>query len=225
MENIKKPKPTPADFEKRRLYNTKFQEGIVTDEENFDYLDFMNSIDWSPELFEENGKCGLKTALGEMILPPVYDDMSLPYEVNKGDRIVALKDGKCGIVIADTKGTWLIKPEFDYIGYPNTLTHVCKDGKWGVLNIATGEYLIPLECDKVFSEGGYLFVNGIGTFEKDGKIGVITQYGAFTQPIFDEVEFDDEAPVKVKFNGEWGYINEENQFTKDEEEACYFYEM
>lgn len=225
MEDIKKSKPTPADFEKRRLFTKRFNESSVTDEENFDYLDFMNSIDWSAETFEEEGLCGLKTSLGEMVLPPVFEVVCPTYEVNNGDRIVVMQNKKWGVVIADTKGTWLIQPEFDYIGYPNALTQVCKDGKWGVLNITTGEYLIPLTCDKVFSEGGYLFVNGIGTFEKDGKLGVITQYGAFTQPIFEEVEFDDEAPVKVKLNGEWGYINEENQFSRDEEEASYFYEM
>lgn len=227
MGNTKKSKPTFTDYKKRDEYIKILNEEHVDSDRNLEFLDFMNAFDWSAEIFMMDEKCGLNNALGEMVLPPVFEDMKLRSntDVSRGDWIVARQNGKWGVVLADVVGTWLIQPEYDFIGYPNNLTHVCKDGKWGVLDLSKGEYLIPLVCDMVHDDHGFMFINGIGTYEKDGKTGVIGHDGNFTEPIFEEVENEFEVPVKVKYNGQWGFINEDNKFTMDEDEACYFYEM
>jgi hypothetical protein len=161
------------------------------------------------------------------MLAPVFEDMKLlsQHDIKKGDRIVVQQNGKWGVILADGIGTWLVQPEYDYVGYPNTITHVCKDGKWGVLNLSTLSFLIPPECDKIFVDNGFMFTNGIGYYEKDGKTGVISASGEFTGAIFDDVNGDPEGCVKVMLNGEWGFINKENEFTTDEEEAYYYSEM
>ena len=225
MSNEKLPKPTPADYEKRVANNRLFTEGTNPDQDLIN-LEFLDSIDWSAEIFEQDGKYGVKTALGEMVLPPVFDNFwgLTSSEIKKGDRVVAVQNGKCGVAIADGTYTWLVKPEYDFIGYPNQITHVKKDGKWGLLDIINGKFLISLECDSIDDYMGFPFSNGIGFYEKGGKTGVITQFGTFTEPIFEEVEKDSDGDVKVKFNGQWGFINEGNEFTLDENEAYYSYD-
>ena len=185
----------------------------------------FDSYDEKEVVITENGKYGIKTPDGEVILPPLYDNFKKPMYLKKGTRVVVEVRGKWGVVIADGTGTWLIKPEYEYIGYPNDIVNICKNGLWGVLNIATGEYLIPPECESVSNDQGFIFTNGIGYYEKGGKCGVIRDDGAFTEAIYDEVDgFPDEV-VKVKYNGQWGYIDENNSFTTDEDSACYHFDV
>ena len=65
------------------------------------------------------------------------------------------------------------------------------------------------------------FLNGTSIFKIEGKYGVLDAGGDMTEAIFDEVNPDLEGWVEVKYNGEWGYIDEDGQFTKDEEEASF----
>ena len=222
MKNISLPRPTLTDYQKRNTYYDIQNTHETTSEQDMEFMDFTNSFDWSGEIFQVNDKCGLKTALGEMVLPAAYEDMLVLSfrDTAKGDRVSACHNGKWGVVIADGIGTWHIQPEYDYIGYPCDFTHVRKDNKWGVLNVSTGEYLIPPECDSISHESIFLFINGLAVYDKDGKTGVISSCGAFTAPEFDDVEWS-EGSVKVKYQDKWGFINEENKFTTDEDEAYY----
>ena len=78
-------------------------------------------------------------------------------------------------------------------------------------------YLINNQAFKIKS-----YCNGIGTFEINGKWGVMREDGEHTEAIFDEVETDFDVAVKVRIGEVWGWINEEGQFTKDGDEACYW---
>ncbi len=221
--NTTTPKPTPADYEVRKHFEDRLDaESSVNEQLEMEYIDFLNSIDWESEIFMVGDHCGLKNALGEVILAPKYDDMAIlsGIETSKNDYVSVNQNGKWGVAIADGEGTWIIQPEFDYIGIPNNLTHVYKDGKWGVLNLEEGNFLIPVECDSISHEYGFLFVNGLAIYTKNKKIGVINDRGEFTDAIFDEVDWA-EGAVKVLFNGEWGFIDANNQFTLDEDEAHY----
>ena len=221
MENNKLPKPTLADYAKRDAYNESNESRSIDQE--MDYLDFVNSIDWSAEIFTVDEKIGLKTALGEVILPPIFEDIYILtfIDYNKGAYVTVGINGKYGVVIADGIGTWVIEPKFDYIGIPTSLTNVFINNKWGVIKIPSGEYLIPPECDAVSRSNGFLFINGLAIYEKDGKTGVISSCGHFTKPEFEDIEWWDDGSVKVKYNGEWGFIDENDQFTTDEDEAYY----
>lgn len=214
---INKPKPTLTDYEKLREYEES--DDLFN---NDTYLDFVNSINWDCETFEEGDFVGLKNALGEVILKPKYEDINvfLGFETNRDDHVAVKHNGKWGVAIADGIGTWLIEPEFDHIGYPNQLIPVYKNGKWGVLDIKLKEYLIPIECDSISYDYGFMFINGLAVYRKNDKQGVINDRGEFTDAIFDEVDWA-EGSVKVLFNGEWGFIDEKNQFTLDEDEAYY----
>ena len=137
LPQVKLPRPTLADYEKREELREKIRNGTggagIHDKE----MELLNSFDWSHELYSEGDLYGLKTALGQVLLPPLFENfrMMTIQELKNGDRVVTQQGGKWGVIIVDGTGTWLIKPEYDYIGYPNDVTHVCKDGKWGVLDI------------------------------------------------------------------------------------------
>lgn len=227
MKDKKSPKPVKTDPKKRE----KFEENQISDKElNITDRDIeiaLDSIKRETKIIVDGEKMGLKTFQDEIILPPLFDNVCLlsHHELKKGDKVVARMKGKYGVVLADGTGTWIVKPEFDYIGYPNNLTHVCKDGKWGVLDISKGEYLISPECDKIWADHGFMFTNGIGVYEKDGKMGVVTDYGAFTEPVFEDIDGEPEDWVKVRYQGQWGFINENNEFTTVEDEADYRYSV
>jgi hypothetical protein len=192
-----------------------------------DVMDVLGAYDWSTYVVKEGDKIGLKTKEGEIILPPQIDDIRqlMEKEPQKGDLVVAQVKGKWGIIAADGKGTWIIEPGYDKIGYPNNLTYVQKDGKYGVLDLSKREFLIPLACDKIWDDMGFMFTNGIGYYEKGGKIGVIDESGRFTDAVFEDVDGEPEGLVKVKYNGKWGFVREDNGFTEMEAEGFYWYSL
>jgi hypothetical protein len=215
------PRPSKADYEKKSAFDKAMSKGELVDYN--EYMDLFNRFDWSAEVFESNGKYGLKNAVGEIIVAPDYEDFMMlsSSDLQTGDWVVAQDKGKWGVLEVDGNGNWMIEPEYDYIGYPNPITHVRKNEKWGVLDINKNEFIIPLECDKVHADMGFMFTNGIAIYEKDGKVGVIIEDGRFTSPIFEDVD-EENGFVKVKHKGEWGYINQEGEFTTSEDEEEYW---
>lgn len=209
------PKPTAAIL----AHRTTLEKESKQDE----LLDLLNSYDWSCEVFEENGKYGLKSCVGKVLLPAKFDNFKAlaNVHVNEGQKMVAMQDGKYGILRADGIGKWIVAPEFDEIGYPNIITSVYKDGKWGVINTSSGELIIPAELDLIYGGNDFIFNNGMAYFEKDGKVGVMNEDVEFTEAIFDEAEPDEHGVIVVKLNGKEGFIDENGQFTEDEDEAWF----
>lgn len=219
------PKPTPGDYAKRKQLEERSMKSTVDESV---YLNLMNSFDWSARLFRRKDRYGLKSALGEVLIPAKFEDfmMMTQQEIKNGDLVVTRDKGKWGVLKADGRGTWILKPEFEYIGFPNNITFVCKDGKWGVIDILKGKYLIEPECDEILHDRGFMFINRVGFYVKNEKYGVIMDWGAFTKPVFEDYGGDiDAGPVKVKYRGRWGYINEKNEFTEDEDDAYYWYSL
>lgn len=206
-------KPTKEDYLKKQHIDFDSEEDLV----------FVNRFNWSPEVYEVNGKKGLKNCIGEVLTDAVYDDFyNLPnFDISLHDKVVAVVNNKCGVVLLDGKGTWLVQPEYDYIGYPNQITYMKKEGKWGVYNLYENKFILPLVCDWLSHENGFLFCNEVAFYGIGDKTGVILGNGEFTRAMFDDVEMEDNGTVKVFYQKEWGYVNEEGQFTKDEDEAYF----
>jgi hypothetical protein len=222
MEDELRPKPSPEEYHRFKELEKQMEPGEWNDE----WMELYDARDWSPEIFKDGDKCGLKSALGEVILPAEYDNVKLLDStiVENGDRVVAIQNGMWGVVIADGKGTWIVQPEFDYIGYPNDVTAVKKGDKWGVLNISRGKFIIPPECEMVFENNGFLFLNGIGTYLKNSKLGIITEEGDFTDAIFEAMDPNPQGLVKVRLNDQWGFIDEKDQFTEHMNMAAYCFD-
>jgi hypothetical protein len=188
-----------------------------------DYFEFCAQFNWEPVVFEENGKVGLKTPYGELIIPAMIDDYYLLSRNSHKmlDRLTVVVGDKYGIIKTNGSGTWIVEPEYDYIGFPDAITHVRKEDKSGLLNISTNELVAPLEYDNVYEDNGFFFLNGIGVLIKGDKIAIVMDYGKVSKAIFDDIEQPVEGVVKVKMNGEWGYIDEEGDFTTNIDDAYF----
>lgn len=218
MKEKVKRKPSKKEYEK---YNAILEQGDWSEDD----IKFLDQIDISSDVFEENGNHGLKNCLGEVLIKSQYQDfMTLSsYDIKKGDRVTAMQNGKWGVLRVNTDEEWLAEPIYDFIGYPNRITFVVKEGVYGVMDLEDKKFIIPLHCESVSSDNGFLFCNGIAQFGIEGKIGVIRENGEFTEALFDEVEaIEVGEQVKVRIGEEWGVINKEGKFDTNEDEAYYF---
>lgn len=209
------PKPSPE------VYATFIKNGEFGNPD----LDFLNSFDWSVEVFEKNGFYGLKSCIGEMLLNPKFQDFPLIpfYDMNIGDKLVARLNNKFGVLQLDgSDGLWIIEPEYDHVGFPGGITSFKKDGKWGIMDISTKEWILPLVCDLVYEHQGCIFINGIGIYEINGKSGLILDNGEFTDAIYDEVDLAAADYSKARIGELWGYVAKDGQLVQDSDEAYFF---
>ena len=209
------PRPTQ---EKHELYLQLQKEGRFDE-----MIELHNQYDWATEVFEEYGFYGLRSCTGEILAPAIFQDFKLmtQEDVSKGSRVVAAVDFKFGVIRADGSGNWLVKPEYDDIGYPNNITSVRISDKWGVLNTTNGELLLPVEYDVIFNGDTLMFTNGIAFMIKNEKFAVMNIYGEYTEAIFDNAMPGEDGTIEVTINGVDGYIDENGQFTTDYDEAYY----
>ncbi len=221
-EEKHQPRPSPEVFQKFRELRKEALKVGYEDPIRHRYADMEQKYDMSAELFEDGEKWGLKNAIGEVILEPAYDNFKMMTHetLDTGDRVVAQLNDRWGVLKIDGKGSWIMPPEYDYIGYPNTITHAKKDDKWVIMDLAEKKILVD-NCESVDEWNGFMFGNDVGFYKKNGKHGVIMSSGQFTEPIFDDIDYDPDLFVKVYYEGKWGYINAQNEFTEDEDDAYY----
>jgi hypothetical protein len=219
-----KPQATVVEFEKREKLEAQidlFSFGskeyeMLTDE----YLDFVNSYDWTVVVFYKYKKCGIKSATGKVLVPALYDEiLYLPHWVNEQSYVAACLQGKWGIVKCDGINTTVTLFEYDNINpIQGNMAVVRKGTKWGYIDV-NGLLSTPLHFDYICDFGEYTFVNGISIFRKDGLYGV-TDGVEFSKPVFDEIDVIElDEYISGVFNGKQGYINKEGEFTVNKEEA------
>ena len=135
-----------------------------------------NNYDWFNVEFTDpaTGKKGLKTVSGEVIAPGLYDGFNEfhSYTFAPHSPVIAIKDGKCGIVKGDGSGLQLCDFKFDFIqSLPFCTLFVARwDGekeRFGII-AGNGEIICPNILTGV-SEA----VNGIMSIESGDKCGVI----------------------------------------------------
>lgn len=226
MKEHSVPKATQEDISKRAEYQERFNSGLLTDQENMEYLNFMNSRHWDPEFFDENGKSGIRSVLGKILVPPRYEDfICFMHSVEYLNVVAARKNGKWGVVAADGSGTELTEFHYDYIApISGPKVVVMKDDKWGYLGM-DGKPFTSIDYDGIIiEEGGQTFMNGISMFRKDGRYGV-TDGISISQPVFDEIDVIELGQwITGTLDGKKGFITEEGEFTEDENEAWWYAE-
>lgn len=217
MEEVKK-QPTKVDYEK---YLQIMKQSSWADGD----MDFMNKYNFGTVVFEESGNYGLKNCIGDILVSAGYEDfLTLSDEDYKeGNLLAVMYENKWGMIRIGNENEWVMEPVYDYISFPNSITFVQKENKYGVINLTTQEFILPLELEFVSSQNGFMFCNGISTYGKDRKEGVIMDNGEFTEAIFDETGIPEMGEnFQVRIGEEWGFINEEGEFTTDEDEAYYY---
>jgi hypothetical protein len=215
------PKATEKEFARRELYREKAASGRMSEKENMEFLDFMNSYEWSSEFYEENGKHGIKSVLGKIIVPALYDDFRCSlYQVEHQEAAAAMNSGKWGLVATDGTGAPLTEFIYDYVApVAGPLAVAAKDGKWEYLGM-NGKSATSDKMDRILvGEDGLTFINGISIFMVNGRYGV-TDGLLFSRAVFDEILEPEGGDWITGFReGEKGYINEAGDFTEDENEA------
>lgn len=203
------------------LVEENYDEANKLQEEYYKIESEYNLFDYT---YEENGKMGVKDVTGKIRVPAIYRNYSELYSYTiKRDEPVAAQneDGKFALVTTDGKGTPLCDFKYDLIEckhYTSFYT-CCKEsnGKrsFGLLT-AKGQELVPCEMDVIYG-----ISNGIIVFEKEGKSGLVTCWGLYVPPIYNELTEDEQDYVHANLNGQWGHISDEGGFIQDEDEDTF----
>lgn len=223
MKNQQKPKATQKEIDKLAILEDKVKNYDYSDPNavspEMDLLNLMNSYRWYPEIVNDGDKCGIASVLGKVILPTEFEDVKFfNFAVEEQSVITAKKEGKWGLV-KTYSGESVTGFIYDYMPpVSGNITPVMKDEKWGYIK-NNGESFTPLDLETVFIENGATFMNGISVFKKDGRYGVTDGYD-ISKPVFDEIDMVElDSSITGTRDGVKGYINEEGEFTTNEDEA------
>ncbi|NQE51502.1 WG repeat-containing protein [Herbaspirillum rubrisubalbicans] len=126
--------------------------------------------------FRRAGKWGLVNDKAEIILPPVYDFISLWHE----GAATVQRNSLSGLV--DGGGKLLVAVEFESVGaHAEGFTAVRRGGRWGYLD-QRGKLVIDFQFDDVGA-----FENGIARVSSEGKVFLINTKGqAFIPLTYDQ---------------------------------------
>ena len=191
----------------------------ATNESDFEkVLAFENEYDIFTQVFTENDKMGVKDAVGEVIVPALYDEIGCTFaDYCKGFAVPVVLDGKMALVSQDGKGTLKTDFDYDHIVFDDCYYVLVKDGKSG-LATGSGDVIIPAEMDEIFTP-----INDLAGFEKDGKFGfAMIGYDLITEPVYESYDIVGESDyLQVVKDGVTGYIDESGEFTTDEDERFF----
>lgn len=167
-----------------------------------DALDFINSYRWYPEIVYEGDKCGIVSVLGKVVLPTEFEDIKFfASAIEKQSVATAQKNGKWGLVKTYT-GESVTGFIYDYM--PPVSANIIpgmKNGKWWYIK-NTGELFTPMEFDMIFIDNG------------------VTDGLEISKPVFDEIDIVElDEFISGTRDGIRGYIDQEGEFTADEEKA------
>lgn len=222
MKETKKQKPT---YENLNVYKALMKEYYDCTTDDLDVhaelaakaQQYYDQFDWFCYTFEENGKVGLKDAMGRIVVAAKYDEiLNFPaYIYLCSVPVKAVKDGKIGILQLSYEGEAQEVSAFEfedaYAIEFTSFTAVRKPGsdKWGLIDL-NGEMLIPTEMDKIYPScsNGNIFV------EKDGKEGVYDyMYDGFAYPVYDSIDgMGDGGPLTFVKDGVEGHVDVEGKF-------------
>jgi hypothetical protein len=177
---------------------------------------YAQQYDWFDTAFEENGQKGLKDILGTVVVPAMYDELESYNYLHAIPCAAVRKGDHWGLVKRDGSGDVVLDCEYEYVCYePWTCRYMAKkNGKWGLVN-SQGTFLAPCCFDKMSRP-----MNGFIVIENEGKYGLVTLDGLFVEPIYDDVQTELGELCQVTLAGEQGWLDENGQFTKEEDKAA-----
>ena len=213
-------------------------------EEELDHL----QLDMRYQVFEENGKRGLRHPSGYVVVPPLFDDIAEQYDA-LGKRwgptfaVPVIRDGKyalyvmgrpqdqefqdeplterekCGKLVTE----FIYENMYKFFGTPGFFI-VEKDGKKGVLD-SGGNIIVPIEQDEIYEQ---MDTDGCFPFICNGKWGV-SCHGETTDAEFVDVIIQSEDFVRVKIEGDdtYYYLDDYGNLTSKRHEAFFgsWYDM
>lgn len=183
-----------------------------------------NQYNWFNVEFSDptTGKKGLKSVSGEVIVPALFDGFCerqsyIHRNIYTLNTVIAIKDGKFGIVNNDGSGHVLCDFKYDSINrMDQLLLHIARwDGikdRFGII-AANGDIICPNILTKYYEP-----FNDILIIESEKKLGVIDlDTYQCVLPEFDDLDADpDEYIVFHKDGQEWYITDTGERITKDQ---------
>jgi hypothetical protein len=154
------------------------------------------------------------------LIPPKYDEL---YHILGNEYAYRLND-KYGFVLADGKGTELCPPIYDEIKKTECSDFIALvriGEKWGVTHFYDNEIPTNPEYDEIIEGKHHWYFKLL--LKKEGKVGVQMD-DIFIPPLYDGFFVPEVFGwIRVCKDGEWGYLDVNNEFTPDESKAylCY----
>lgn len=205
------------DSEIDRLNGTDSDEAKC-DELYQEYYDCLSDYDWDDEVFEENGKKGLKNVKGEITVPAIFDDFCTTEKYyHKSLPVGAVLNGNAALVSRDGKGTALTDFEFDNIEcIPFTDVYAVskKEDKRHFALMAQGKVFTPYEIE-IYGD----VCDGAVRLASEGKIGMYAyEAGVYIKPEYDDI-YDEGVGACFIFvkDGKEGRVTWDKRFVSDEE--------
>ena len=187
------------------------------------------ALDMRDEVFEENGKQGLRRVTGELLIPAIFDSIPERYdyisqikpEVQMLQSVPVIVDGRCALCKIDGKGTLLTDFAYDkifrYFYGSSNLFVVERNGKKGLLDDCDGEIVVPCEMDEFYEQ---MDTDGIIPYNQGKKWGMV-HFDVNTGAIFDDIDIRSEQYAKGKIGDEWYFVKWDGKPTKNEDEAWF----
>lgn len=202
--------------EQMKEYRQMCEKAILSGDET-SISAFESEYDVFTKVFEEDGKKGVKDAVGGMLVPALFDGIACTFtDFFRGLAIPVVKGGKMALVSPDGQGTMLSDFEYENIYFSEGYYYLIKDGKQG-LACLSGNIIVPAQMDKV-----NMPFNDLVSFEKDGKYGfAMMDMGVITDPVYDDSDMDSDNYLEVVKDGVKGYIDEEGNFTANKDERFF----
>ena len=172
--------------------------------------------DWFNVEFTDpaTGKKGLKTVADEVIAPALYDGFNEyhSYVFTPHAPVIAIKDGKCGIVKGDGSGQQLCEFKFDAIR--SVIFSSLYRAYWGGVEdcfgiiAANGDIICPNILTRIDEPFNTLLP--IGTDDKTGCIDLYDNQCVL--PEYDDVDLNDNGPIVFIKDGQRGYVTDKGEF-------------
>ncbi len=147
----------------------------------------------------DNGKIGLISSDGSIIVPAEYDQV---WSLQKNGNIKVMKGGLLGIY--NVEGSIVVPTRYEMIwNFSNGIARVMRNGKIGYVNDSGTEF-IACDYDQIWS-----FEDGRAKVLKDGKVGYISENGTEIIPVeYQNIWGFEDGLAKVLKNGKIGIIDE-----------------
>lgn len=193
---------------------------ITEQEENENklYNNIINLL-WDDETYEKEGQKGLKDCWGRVIIPAEYEDCEGVHDSRFLIRTVCVhvkKDGKWALIRRDVKHERITDYVFDDAKLLFNELCITRIGNKHGLYTPKGHELLPTIMEDIYNPTVY--EQNI-MYKQDGKYGILFHDGTRTTQLLDEVRVGCGYYLSVRIGNEWGYIDEDGNFTRKREFA------
>ena len=177
--------------------------------------DFESKYKTSCYLFKDGNKCGLKDLAGNILIPAIFDDIRYTFKDKvRNWPVPVVLEGKFGLAATDGSGGLILDCVYDYIVFRGGYYLLHKGDMKGVY--ARGKLIYPIDCDMIYNNPRATVL----MFGKGRKYGFISlAEGVISKQLYDDFSSLKGELVQVKWNGHSGYIDQDGNFTLNEQDG------